>query len=260
MKLLKIVRLFALAMSITAHSDIEVIMERWREENVDDLRDLLMYSIQNTIALTKVVTQQTQQISEVRSEIQELKEEIEWSQVNKEETIALQSQKIEELEHQMQIKKLDDAMIAVEISQLKEEVKENIQGMKEEIKLHNLNDATSVTVLNGEVENGEPKCAKVCSGTTGRRTTWSFASGKYGLTGYKEVDISGCGFVKTPAITTTIEGYAWYGVSGQTVGISTIYRDTPHSFFVGIKPIPDTLLSSFPRRWNVEWIAVGFTC
>ena len=157
MKLFEIVQLFALAMSITAHSDIEVIMDRWREENVDDLRDLLMYSIQNTIALIEVVTQQTQQISEVRSEIQELKEEIEWSQVNKEETIALQSQKIEELEHQMQIKKLDDAMIAVEISQLKEKVKENIQGMKEEIKLHNLNDATSVTVFNGEVENGEPK-------------------------------------------------------------------------------------------------------
>merc|ERR1719204_322756 len=77
---LKVIKFLALVLSIKANGETEELFRGKRNENVDDLKDLLMASMQNTIALTEVVTQQTQKISDVmlslsaaRIDVQELK-------------------------------------------------------------------------------------------------------------------------------------------------------------------------------------------
>ena len=113
-------------------------------------------------------------------------------------------------------------------------------------------------MLNGEEANGDPKCAKVCSGTTGRKTTdWIDFSDTTGI--YEQVDIRGCGFVKIPTITTSIEGYSYHW---QVTGTSAVYSATSTSFriYLGANYPGTRKELAIEHLWNIEWIAVGFTC
>ena len=235
MKLL-IFLIFAMALLVTADSNTEELLRRKpkSDEDVDDLRDLLMASMENTIALTQVVTQQTQQISDMMLSLSAAKIEI------------------QELKLKMAKNEADNSATAEKIS----EVKEDLGSM--EVDIGTLKNGMSVTVLNGEEDNGDPKCAKVCSGTTGRTTTdWTDYGGSTGI--YKEVDISGCGFVKIPTVTTSIEGSSSHW---EVTGTSAVYGTTTEIFTIYIGANRPNTRKGFAaaRKWNVEWIAVGFTC
>ena len=149
-----------MALLVTADSNTEELLRRKPkpDENEDDLKDLLMASMENTIALTQVVTQQTQQISDMMLSLSAAKIEI------------------QELKLKMAKNEADNSATAEKIS----EVKEDLGSMK--VDIGTLKNGMSVTVLNGEEENGDPKCAKVCSGTTGRTTTdWTDYGGSTGI-------------------------------------------------------------------------------
>ena len=76
------------------------------------------------------------------------------------------------------------------------------------------------------------------------------------------VDISGCGFVKIPTITTSLEGR---GSHYQATGATSLYHATTSMFYVYITH-PDvtsgTTLRDWAKdyNWNIEWVAVGYTC
>ena len=76
------------------------------------------------------------------------------------------------------------------------------------------------------------------------------------------VDISGCGFVKIPTITTSLEGRAnlYY-----TIGATSPYDATTSGFYVYILHsdyTTGTYLRDTARQnnWNIELVAVGYTC
>ena len=96
-----------------------------------------------------------------------------------------------------------------------------------------------------------------CSSSDRRRTNWIDYSGSTGI--YTDVDISKCGFTKIPTITTAIEGtgYHW-----AITGTSAVYSATPTTFQIFLAPNrPNTRKGfAYKHNWNVEWIAVGFTC
>ena len=139
-----IIQLFALASLIAAESDTVELLNHKFDDNVDDLKDLLMASMENTIALTQVVTQQTQKISNMM--------------------LSLSAAKIELQELKLKVAKneADKAVVTDTISVVKEDLE------KVKVEIGTLKNDFSVTILNGEDENGDPSCAKVCSGTTGR--------------------------------------------------------------------------------------------
>lgn len=115
-----------------------------------------------------------------------------------------------------------------------------------------------VLILNGEQPSSPNNCARVCSGTTGRTTTiWIDFHGETGI--YTDIDMSGCGFTKIPTVTTSIEGsgYHW-----QVTGTSAVYDTTPAKFRIYIGANRPNTRKQFAtsKKWNVDWIAVGFTC
>ena len=229
-----IIQLFALASLIAAESDTVELLNHKFDDNVDDLKDLLMASMENTIALTQVVTQQTQKISNMM--------------------LSLSAAKIELQELKLKVAKneADKAVVTDTISVVKEDLE------KVKVEIGTLKNDFSVTILNGEDENGDPSCAKVCSGTTGRTTSdWVDANYKTGIN--LNVDISGCGFVKVPTITTSIEGTSAHW---EITGTSAVYSATTESFTMWLAANRLNTRRGFAthRKWNVEWIAVGFTC
>ena len=113
-------------------------------------------------------------------------------------------------------------------------------------------------ILNGEEENSADTCAKVCSGTTGRRVTDYQA---YGSNVYVDVDMTGCGFTKVPNVVISVEGSSRHWVAE---GTSSVYNSTPTSFRVYLKNESSGVamgnLNAEGYQWNIDWIAVGFTC
>ena len=76
--------------------------------------------------------------------------------------------------------------------------------------------------------------------------------------------MSGCGFVKIPTITTSLEGSVYHD---RAVGGSSVYSATTSGFTVNIQHLDSsyntgTRLSDAARnyKWNLEWVAVGYTC
>ena len=77
-----------------------------------------------------------------------------------------------------------------------------------------------------------------------------------------DVDISGCGFVKIPTITTSLEGSSSHY---KAIGASNLYSATTSGFTVYITNpsyTTGTRLRDAARNsnWNLEWVAVGYTC
>ena len=146
------------------------------------------------------------------------------------------------------------AQQAEKISDLTEkltEIKTAVQGLLEN------SVKTEVSVVSGEEDLGDSSCVKVCAGSTGRNSTQWTDYWRDGV--YTIVDISQCGFVKVPTITTDIEGYN-NGYQWKTT--SAIYTATTTSFKIQVRNESYNPQGgkAAENGWNVEWIAVGFTC
>jgi len=113
-----------------------------------------------------------------------------------------------------------------------------------------------VMIVSGEQAPGREDCIKVCAGSTGRTTTdWT----DYSSNGvYYDVDISDCGFKTIPTVTTAVEGA---GNHWNTMGTSSIYNTSPSAFRMYILGYSNPQGGKAEAwKWNVEWIAVGYTC
>jgi len=148
-------------------------------------------------------------------------------------------------------KQLQDAEIKIagmqeQIDQLRTSV------AKTNAKVDQIDD--EVTLVSGEDGAAASKCVKVCAGTTGRTgTNWKYHSST-GM--FTEVNIGSCGFIKTPTVTTSIEGT---GSHWQADGTSAVYRSTPTKFTMYLHTSIN-VDGAKHSKWNVEWIAVGYTC
>ena len=75
--------------------------------------------------------------------------------------------------------------------------------------------------------------------------------------------MSGCDFVKIPTVTTSVEGPT--GWHWELTATSSVYSTTATEFRIYLRH-DDPDLSNTLRQyatelmWNVDWIAVGFTC
>ena len=115
-----------------------------------------------------------------------------------------------------------------------------------------------VLIISGEETLSQSNCARLCSGTTGRGTTaWKDYSGPTGV--WVDVDMSDCGFTKVPSVTASIEGTSTHW---ELTGTSSVYNTSPTSFRIYIganRPNARTSIAN-KYKWNVDWIATGFTC
>ena len=116
--------------------------------------------------------------------------------------------------------------------------------------------SSKVQIVNGEEANSAQSCAKVCSGSTGRGKT-DFKA--YGANAYVDVDMSPCGFAKIPAVVISVEGTSKHW---NALGTSSVYSTTSKSFrvYLDIVKAGTKLTELAPLKWNIEWVAVGFTC
>jgi len=112
-----------------------------------------------------------------------------------------------------------------------------------------------VAVVSVEQGNNNGKCEKVCAGTTGRSNSIWHNYASSGI--YMDVDISRCGYVRVPTITTAIEGTSSHWTAR---GTSSIYRATPNGFRIYIHQGGLRIGNAKTFKYNVEWIAVGHTC
>ena len=129
-------------------------------------------------------------------------------------------------------------------------MKGEVEDLKKEREVH---------VVSGEEGVGDKTCAKVCAGSTGRTTTNWINFSAHGV--YADVDISECGFVKIPTITTALEGLH-PGFHWTSTGPAAIYAATTTTFRVYIRNThwnPQNGKAN-STGWNIEWIAAGFTC
>ena len=78
---------------------------------------------------------------------------------------------------------------------------------------------------------------------------------------YVDVDMSKCGFTKIPNVVISVEGSSHHWMA---LGTSSVYNTTPKSFRVYLNNVNSGLakgsLNQSGYRWNIEWVAVGFTC
>jgi len=114
-----------------------------------------------------------------------------------------------------------------------------------------------VVIVSGEQAAGNDKCMKVCAGSTGRTTTDWYDYSTNGL--YYDVDISDCGFVTIPTVTTSVEGTSSHW---DSLGASSIYNTSPTTFRIYLKNTYTDPQGGVAEnlKWNIEWIAVGYTC
>ena len=111
---------------------------------------------------------------------------------------------------------------------------------------------------------GPAPCARTCAGTT-RGSGWTSYSPGYVFT---TVDITECGFVSTPVITTTLKGSNDF-VSLIT-GTSSVYQVKRSSFGIRLEGYVTTAHYSWTSKitqsyaeachWRINWFASGFTC
>lgn len=114
---------------------------------------------------------------------------------------------------------------------------------------------TDIVILNGEEPSSTSNNSIVCSGSTGRTTTNWLNYESDGI--YADVNISGCGFLTVPTVTTSLEGS---GDLSKVTGTSSVLFATNTQFRVYIGTYTwirsDYAKSQF---WNINWLAVGFT-
>ena len=76
---------------------------------------------------------------------------------------------------------------------------------------------------------------------------------------FVDVDMSECGFTKIPNVVTSVEGSSHHWMVS---GASSVYSTTTTGFRVylnnGAANLDKSQLDD--KSWNIEWVAVGFTC
>jgi len=212
------------------------------KQEEEHYRELVLSSIQSVAALNEAVSNFVLQLAEVSTSLSEVKR------------------------NQVQIKQAFDSL-EQDVLNLEQErisvINEKIADLTTSLALTNAkidnNPRDEVLIVSGEQAAGNEKCMKVCAGSTGRTTTdWT----NYGSTGvYYDVDISDCGFKTVPTVTTALEGSSHHWLS---IGTSSIYNTSPSAFRIYLQ---NTYANHNPqngfaesKKWNVEWIAVGYTC
>ncbi|XP_063688881.1 uncharacterized protein LOC134821976 [Bolinopsis microptera] len=206
-------------------------------------------------SLTALVEQQTKKISEITSLVDEAKKEINELKASVEEG----KEEINDLKSKIEsLKETCAEELKASVDEGKEEIndlKSKIESLKETCAEELKARKNDVMVVSGEEDLREERCAKVCAGSSvSKATNWEdFSYTKI----YTRVDISKCGFVTIPTVTSSLEGSMSFTTR---TGSSYIYRVTSSYFRI-------YLVSPYGRGgvankmgWNVEWIAVGYTC
>jgi len=204
-----------------------------KEERYLDIIHTLLQSIvsQNDIIHEHYV----EAISELKENVNEIKE-----------SLTNLEQKVVRLEED-EVSAIKDDVATLTSSC--EQTNAKIDNMEEKI------GGGEVMIVSGEQVAGDDNCIKVCAGTTGRDTDW------YDHTNqriYYDVDISECDFVTIPTVTTSLEGN---GAVGFATGTAAIYNASPTSFRVWLDCEKNHQNGNAEDwEWNVEWIAIGYTC
>jgi len=203
-------------------------------------RDLCLSSIDSVAALNEAVANFVLQLAELRTSLSEVKRN---QELTKKALVSLE-QKFNHLE-QERLSVIDERVTDLTTSLAVTNAK--------------IDDAMDeVLIVSGEQAAGNEKCMKVCAGSTGRTTTdWV---NYYGEGIYYDVDISDCGFQTIPTVTTSVEGSSNHWSS---LGTSSIYNTSPSTFRIYLfdaRDDPIKLGEAEQLKWNVEWIAVGYTC
>ena len=74
------------------------------------------------------------------------------------------------------------------------------------------------------------------------------------------MDISDCGFIKVPTLTTSIEGLSGHS---KTLGSSSVHNPATDSFRLNLfsAVVGDIKKEDADERsWNVKWVAIGYIC
>jgi len=251
------------------------------EETKDKYEDLIYTSMKSIVSLDELVTELSVQVAKLTTSLSAIKVDGEKTKKDLEQTktkiaevedysVRALEKKIEKLTTSLELVKENagDAQKDVEhtktkIADLEEKVVVGLQKKIDQLttsvketnaKVDEIDG--EVTLVSGEDKAGASKCVKVCAGTTGRtKTTWVNYSGNHGI--YTDVDISRCGFVKTPTVTTSLEGSSSHWVAS---GTASVYNTSPSKFRIYI--YKSSLRTKQAKSWkyNVEWIAVGYTC
>jgi len=223
-----LLRLVALFLTISNLARAET-----KEERYENIIHTLLQSI---VSQNDIITKHyVEAFSELKENVKEIKESL------------------KSLEQKMVRLEVDDVpAIKDDVASLTsscEQTKAKIDKMEEKV------GGGEVMIVSGEQAAGDENCIKVCAGTTGRDTDWYDSSTKRV---YYDVDISDCDFITIPTVTTSLEGN---GYIGMATGPASVYNASPTSFRVYIYSNDDPQNGRAEKwEWNVEWIAVGYTC
>ena len=109
----------------------------------------------------------------------------------------------------------------------------------------------------GQVPPHPEPCVMTCAGSTGAGITNWHVGGPDRI--YTEVDITHCGFVDTPVVTTSLAGIGWHDLQK---GVSAPWHISKSGFNIVVLDngrVP-TLALTREFKWHVNWIAVGYNC
>jgi len=214
------------------------------ESRDDKLEDIILSAVQSIASLNGLVTdlavkvsRMTVSLSELQAHVAETKQSlIEQTNAKIEGEVAQTNNKIEK----------EVAALTTSVAQTNEKIEATLEMGQGE-----------VMIVSGEQAPGNEKCIKVCAGTTGRDTTdWNDFS-TVGV--YYDVDISDCKFITVPTVTSAIEGSESHW---RFVGTASIYHTSTSSFRMYLRHIHYDDIQDYAdeENFNVEWIAVGYTC
>jgi len=250
------------------------------EETKDKYEDLIYSSMRSIVSLDELVTELSVQVAKLTTSLSVIKLDGEKTRMELEHTKAKIST-LKEYDISMLEKKVEGLNTALSMTTENfGDIREDVDHTKtkveklEENELPTLKNAIDelvisvadtnakvdeideeVALVSGEEEAGSSKCIKVCAGTTGRETTDWINYGSQGI--YTDVDIGSCGFVKTPTVTTSLEGRSNHWTAD---GTSAVYSASPTGFRIYIHK--SNLQEDVAKNdgYNVEWISVGYTC
>jgi len=213
-----------------------------REERYEDLVES---SMQSVVALNEVVSNIAVQLAQISTSLLDVRLTLQQT----ENSVRALEKRIEDqdIEGKKSLKSLEQ-----EVVDLRAEKDEEVANLTSSLSLAM---AREVMIVSGEQPAGDERCMKVCAGSTGRSTTdWTYYSSN-GI--YEDVDMSDCGFTAIPTVTTSIEGSLHWKVTGS----SSVYSVSTTSFRIYLSTsVAESSAEKAPYQWNVEWIAVGYTC
>jgi len=259
-----------------------VASKKYRAEETRDSKfeDLIYTSMKSIVSLDELVTELSVQVAKLTTSLSELKVDVQKMHKDLKQTetkmvdfedygMSVLEKKVEKVSASLSIVKenvgetrKDVAFTKTKIVDLEEK---RIAGLEKVIDQLTTSVAETnskvdeidgeVTLISGEDTAGASKCVKVCAGTTGRKTSNWINHGGHGIE--TTVNMGSCGFIKTPTVTSSLEGTSNHWTAR---GTSSIYSATASSFKVYI--YNSNLQTDNAKSWkyNVEWIAVGYTC